>query len=405
MAVPPVAPFRRVRLCLGRQDQAWFHTRGAPGTAHGDAAMVALPRSPVWRLLQSLVAAVPNGFTHGPNSRRRSSCRRPALRLAVSLAALLVCDEAAAQRPGHPEIQRAVAAYEAGELDRARLLLEGAPALLSPRDAAIRSLYLGLVHFAAGDIDFSRDAFMRAVILDPALRIDAAVHSPTRVQAFDAARAVAIEGWRTEATAAAARGDVVLAEQRWRSVLLAEPADSAASASLAAIEAARRPAPPITLPPTDTAGVEEVPADSASQIGAARNPGQALALGLLLPGLGEIYAGRPVVGILALGAAGGALAAAFMVEKVDVRCATVPVNNFCPPEDVVSESTERPWMGAGLAAAAGITLLGAIDAFLAARRANVTLIEGGGAAVHVGPAALAPVRDGGVRIDWIRIAF
>ncbi len=326
----------------------------------------------------------------------------------IALAFLPMPGAAVAQTPEHPDLRQAVAAYEAGQLDRARALLEAAPALLTARDAAIRGLYLGLVHFAEGEAGLAQDAFMRAVILDPSLRIDPVVHSPTRVQAFDAARAVVVEGWRTEAGAAEGRGDVVLAEQRWRSVLAAEPADSTAAARLAALEAARRPAPPITLPPTDTAAVEEVPPPDTTVQGltARRSPGQALALGLLLPGLGEIYAGRPVLGVFALGAAAGALAAAFMVEKVDVRCATIPVNNFCPPEDIVSETMERPYLGAGVAAAAGITLLGALDAFLATRRTNIGPLDSmGSARLQVGPAGLERGPDGAVRLGWIRVAF
>ncbi|MCI0437239.1 MAG: hypothetical protein L0271_26920 [Gemmatimonadetes bacterium] len=300
---------------------------------------------------------------------------------------------------------RAVEAYEAGELDRARSLLEGAPALLTSRDAAIRGLYLGLVHFATGQATLAQEAFMRAVILDPALRIDPGVHSPSRVQAFEAARDVVVQGWRTEAIAAEARGDVVLAEQRWRSILTAHPEDETATARLAAIDAARRP--PITLSPTDSAHVGEVPEDTAGDaVPALRNPSQAFALGLLVPGLGEIYAGRPVIGVLALGAAAGALIAAFGVESVDVSCATIPVNNFCPPEDVISETTERPWLGPGLAAAAGITLLGAVDAFLAARRSNQSLLEGPASVnVQVGALAIRPSADGGLRFDWLRVVF
>ncbi|MGD8289636.1 MAG: tetratricopeptide repeat protein, partial [Gemmatimonadota bacterium] len=53
------------------------------------------------------------------------------------------------------------------------------------------------------------------------------------------------------------------------------------------------------------------------------SPGGALALGAM-PGMGQYYTGRPIAGTLVLAAAGGAIAAGFMVKKVTVRCLNTP---------------------------------------------------------------------------------
>ena len=96
------------------------------------------------------------------------------------------------------------------------------------------------------------------------------------------------------------------------------------------------------------------------------SPGTTLTLGLLMPGLGHFYSGRPGSGVAVLALAGGAVAAGFLVKEVDVRCLS-PQQGTCPPDQVVSRSTSRPYMTAGLAAAAAVGIAGAIEAFVDAR--------------------------------------
>lgn len=96
------------------------------------------------------------------------------------------------------------------------------------------------------------------------------------------------------------------------------------------------------------------------------SPGTALGLGVLLPGLGHFYSGRPGSGFAVLALAGGAVAVGFLIKEVDVRCLT-PQEGACPPEQVVSRTTTRPYMTASLAAAAAVGLAGAIEAFVDAR--------------------------------------
>jgi len=96
------------------------------------------------------------------------------------------------------------------------------------------------------------------------------------------------------------------------------------------------------------------------------SPGTALTLGMILPGLGHFYSGRPAGGVAILALAGGAVAAGFLVTEVDVRCLT-PTDGACPPEQVVSRTTERPYLTASLAAAAAVGIAGAIEAFVDVR--------------------------------------
>jgi hypothetical protein len=93
-------------------------------------------------------------------------------------------------------------------------------------------------------------------------------------------------------------------------------------------------------------------------------------MGLVVPGLGQFYTGRGLRGVVALAGAGTALAAGYLTQRVDVNCRTEPVNNACPAADILDENTRRPYLSAAIAAAAGISLLGAIDAMMSARRAN-----------------------------------
>ena len=97
------------------------------------------------------------------------------------------------------------------------------------------------------------------------------------------------------------------------------------------------------------------------------SPGATLALGLV-PGMGQYYTGRGVTGTIVLGAVAGAVAAGVMYKKVTVRCFSVPTGGAdCPPGDIVDETTERPYLVPAIGIAAGITLVGALEAFIKAR--------------------------------------
>lgn len=93
----------------------------------------------------------------------------------------------------------------------------------------------------------------------------------------------------------------------------------------------------------------------------------ALVSGVVVPGMGHFYIGRPGTGALYLIGAAGAAAAGVLVTETEIVCRLGDVTEGCPPEFVVEERTERPFLVPGLGAAGAITLVGAIHAFFRAR--------------------------------------
>lgn len=138
-------------------------------------------------------------------------------------------------------------------------------------------------------------------------------------------------------------------------------------------------------------------------------PGTALTLGLLVPGMGQLYSGRPGAGLTVLTLAGGAVAAALLVEEVTVRClAGVEPGATCPPEQVFEEEVERPYLVPGIAAAGAVMLVGAIEAFVWARSRSEP--DGAAADPSEGPVlSLIPTveaaGDGRVRVGLLRLRF
>lgn len=96
-------------------------------------------------------------------------------------------------------------------------------------------------------------------------------------------------------------------------------------------------------------------------------PGAALAYGVLFPGGGQYYTHRPALGVLVTGAFAGALYYGLRQKTVtDMRTATDP-NGHTYQYPV--QRSARPNMGAGIGAAAAISLLAAIEAASHARGA------------------------------------
>lgn len=105
----------------------------------------------------------------------------------------------------------------------------------------------------------------------------------------------------------------------------------------------------------------------------AMNPGSAFTRGLLLPGLGQHYTRRPLLGFLVLGAAGGAVAYGFVpkdVDVVEIRTGTF-IDPFGTEREYEYEHTyidrQYPNRTAGIAAAAAISVLAAFEAYSHAR--------------------------------------
>src|SRR5690606_1793344 len=214
----------------------------------------------------------------------------------------------------------------------------------------------------------AHEAFARAVVLEPRLSLNPEIHSPTRIRAFEAARDSIVETWRVAAAEAEAAGDLQRASRHLQNVLLAVPDDVAAAERLRAVNAAMATPqmsaepPPVTMRTTaDSADAGVVATDSAEVAAPSPttvapvqlyDPGQAALLGIIFPGLGEFYTGRKLRGALLLGAAAGAIAFGAMTESVEVQCLSVPVNNFCPPEEVVGERVTRPYFAPSVGVAA-----------------------------------------------------
>jgi tetratricopeptide (TPR) repeat protein len=137
-------------------------------------------------------------------------------------------------------------------------------------------------------------------------------------------------------------------------------------------------------------GQLEVAARSVARASSTR----ALTLGLVAPGLGQFYTGRPEAGLAVLSAVGGAVAAGYLIQEVDVRCLT-PLSGAasCPPDRVLSRHTRRPVLRNALVVAAGFSVLGAVEAWLVARRtesvAPPRIADGSSrTTIRIGPRAL-----------------
>jgi Tfp pilus assembly protein PilF len=143
--------------------------------------------------------------------------------------------------------------------------------------------------------------------------------------------------------------------------------------------------------------------------GSAPSPAAALTLGLVVPGMGQFYSGRPVAGITFLALAGGAAAAGWLIEDIQVRCLlTVPSGEECPAEFVEGTTTDRPYLVAGLVGAGAVMLVGAVEAWMHARGrgrsdpASLVSVDLGGARLS---GFTVVSRGGSVDLDWVRLNF
>jgi tetratricopeptide (TPR) repeat protein len=136
--------------------------------------------------------------------------------------------------------------------------------------------------------------------------------------------------------------------------------------------------------------------------------GAAFGVGLLIPGMGQFYSGRALGGVSVLSLAAGALAAGFLVEEVQVKCVgTAPSGGECPPDRIISEETNKPYLIPGLAAYGVITLLGAIEAYV--RLPDVVSGDDEAIGVDVGNARLSglSLSTSGtqLKLNLVRVTF
>ena len=139
-------------------------------------------------------------------------------------------------------------------------------------------------------------------------------------------------------------------------------------------------------------------------------PGSALGGGIVLPSFGQFYTRRPLFGVGVLAATAGAVAYALPIERtVRQDSAYVRLVNgdsvlqpFGQPELV----TERPNLTTGLAVAAGITAVAAVESYLYARRARAKVLTGAvrRTAVRVRPVPARDLAATGIALD-VRVAL
>jgi len=95
------------------------------------------------------------------------------------------------------------------------------------------------------------------------------------------------------------------------------------------------------------------------------SPTNALAMGLVIPGAGQFYTGRPVHGVVSLVVAGGAWAFGLQQTTKTVTVQQTATDPFGNPYTFTTSrlKTERPNLVPGVAIAGAITLGSAIEAF------------------------------------------
>jgi tetratricopeptide (TPR) repeat protein len=130
-------------------------------------------------------------------------------------------------------------------------------------------------------------------------------------------------------------------------------------------------------------------------------PGAVLTLGMLAPGLGQFYSGRALGGLTTLSLTASALGVGLLAKEVDSTCMiTLPAGETCPSSQV-QEDTRRPYLIPGIVAAAAISLVGAVEAYVRALNRRVdTDVEVAEAPSRDGPRLVGPsVSSNGFRSD------
>jgi TM2 domain-containing membrane protein YozV len=102
------------------------------------------------------------------------------------------------------------------------------------------------------------------------------------------------------------------------------------------------------------------------------SPTRALALGLVVPGAGQFYTGRPLRGAIALGAAGVAIGVGARTRTNVVLEQQTAFDPFGNPYTFTTTrtSSSRPWLAPALATAGAIAVASAIEAFAYTRHMN-----------------------------------
>jgi tetratricopeptide (TPR) repeat protein len=101
------------------------------------------------------------------------------------------------------------------------------------------------------------------------------------------------------------------------------------------------------------------------------SPRTTLVSGLVFPGMGHFYSGRPTTGLLVLAAAGAGVGLGLGYVDAEVTCLVPPVDGVCPPGQVDARTESRPLLVPGLLAAGVVTVVGAIHAYRGVQSGSV----------------------------------
>jgi hypothetical protein len=107
------------------------------------------------------------------------------------------------------------------------------------------------------------------------------------------------------------------------------------------------------------------------------SPGGAAVRSLLVPGLGQFYTGKPVLGVVFLAATGAAIGVALGSKEITGLCMSPLSGGDCPSDQIWSQSTSRPLLVPGLAGAGAIAIIAALEARSAAKKKNAQGTGGG----------------------------
>jgi len=171
----------------------------------------------------------------------------------------------------------------------------------------------------------------------------------------------------------------------------------------------------VTLSPTEidpvvAAVVERIGMLEGTVAAPTPSPGATLAVGVV-PGMGHYYSGRTMTGTVVLGLALGTVAAGYAYKEVTATCLYAPTagGDCPPPNEVLYETTERPYLMPAIGVAAAITIAGAVEAYIRARgrRAErdeaIRNLTGGEEVRLTGPSVSA--RGSRVDVSFLQLRF
>jgi tetratricopeptide (TPR) repeat protein len=284
-------------------------------------------------------------------------------------------------------VREATEAMILGDTERARSRLSTA-ASLDPSSPSIQ-LRLGRLLEDLGQRELALEAFCLALVLEPAGPDGAAADEGVRRLAVrsggrlsDEARAAFREG--VERFDAA---DYEAADRLFSLALDSHPdwAEARLNRGIARLRIGRRSVAHADLerylelrPGADEAALIRAelgpltgaPTRPASRTASQHSPAAAMALGLVVPGMGHFYSGRSRTGTMYLLGAGLSVVAGFSYTEVEVLCLLDDAPQRCPPDSIVGERRSQPYLVPGLVGAAVITVVGAVHALVSTQRAG-----------------------------------